>query len=75
MTMLGTLKTLAVLEPGNSFEKVGLWGSVWTVEKVFQPPGLPHHARLVDQNTGRRMTVAESVLRDPDCFATLGIVS
>ena len=63
------------LAPGTRFEKIGLWGSVWTVEEVFLPPGLPHHARLVDSNTGRRMTVAESVLRNPDCFAALGIMS
>ncbi|WP_145980686.1 hypothetical protein [Magnetospirillum sp. ME-1] len=74
MTMLGLRKPNTALEPGNRFEKVGLWGSVWTVEEIFQPPGLPHHARLVDINTGRRMTVAESVLRDPDCFAALGIL-
>lgn len=69
--MLGVRKPRTVLEPGNRFEKVGMWGSVWTVEAIFQPAGLPHHARLVDTNTGRRMTVAESVLRDPDCFAAL----
>ena len=62
------------LAPGTRFKKVGQWGSVWTVEEVFLPLGLPHHARLVDINTGRRMTVAGSVLRDPDCFAALGIL-
>ncbi len=73
--MLGALTPIAILEPGNRFEKVGLWGSVWTVEEVCQPPGLPHHVRLVDIKTGRRMTVAESALRDPDCFAALGTTS
>ena len=60
------------LAPGTRFEKVGLWGSNWTVEEVFRPAGLPNHARLVETTSGRRMTVAESVLRDPDCFAALG---
>jgi hypothetical protein len=71
--MLKLRKAITVLEPGNRFEKLGLWASVWTVEEVFQPPGLPQHARLVDSNTGRYMTVAQSVLHDPNCFAALGI--
>ncbi|WP_152619722.1 hypothetical protein [Paramagnetospirillum magnetotacticum] len=63
------------LTPGTRFEKVGLWGSVWTVEDVFRPHGLPNHARLVETNSGRRMTVAESVLRDPECFAAAGVAT
>jgi len=56
---------------GARFEKVGLWGAEWTVEEVFQPPGLPPHVRLVESINGRRMTVAEAVLFDPDTFRKL----
>ena len=60
---------------GTRFEKVGLWGAVWTVEEVFQPPGLPPHVRLVESINGRRMTVAEAVLFDPETFKVLrGVV-
>ena len=49
---------------GSRFEKIGSWGSSWTVEAVLNPMGLPDHARLVETTTGRTMTVAVSVLGD-----------
>ena len=53
---------------GARFEKIGLWGSVWTVEEIFHRAGLPPHVRLIHAATGRHMTVAESALRDPIAF-------
>jgi hypothetical protein len=47
---------------------VGATAAIWTVEALFQPVGLPQHTRLVDDTTGRQMTVAVSVLADPDRF-------
>ena len=65
--MLGRRSTKPV-DIGDRFEKVGQSRSVWTVEDVLARPGLPPHARLSDPVTGRFMTVAESILHDPDVF-------
>lgn len=67
MTLLKRKDRLPVAA-GARFEKVGLWGAVWTVEEVFHPQGLPAHVRLSETINGRLMTVAESVLHDPDVF-------
>ncbi|RAU20114.1 hypothetical protein CU669_20080 [Paramagnetospirillum kuznetsovii] len=49
---------------GSRYGKVGSWETVWTVEKLFQPPGLAPHVRLVDEGTGRHMTLAVAVVTD-----------
>ncbi len=56
---------------GSRFEKAGMWGSYWTIEAIFNPMGLPSHVRLVEAATGRKMTVAASVLTDSSRFTLL----
>jgi hypothetical protein len=71
MRMIGARKRGSPPTEGNRFGKVGTQGSVWTVEEIIQPRGLPSHVRLVDACSGRQMTVAASVLADPDRFVSL----
>ncbi len=57
--------------PGDVFRKVGAYGGDWTVERVFDYPDIPRHVRLVERAGSRAMTVAASMLFDPECFAPL----
>lgn len=54
--------------PGDVFHKIGTYGANWVVERLFDYPDIPRHARLVDSGSGRTMTVAVSMLQDPDVF-------
>lgn len=56
------------IEPGDVFHKLGTYGANWMVERLFDYPDIPRHVRLVDQTSGRTMTVAATMLLDPECF-------
>ena len=56
------------VQPGDIFRKIGTYGANWVVERLFDYPDIPRHARLVDQGSGRTMTVAFSMLLDPEAF-------
>jgi hypothetical protein len=56
------------VNPGDTFRKIGTYGADWVVERLFEYPDIPPHARLIDQGNGRVMTVALSTLRDPEVF-------
>lgn len=56
------------IEPGDVFHKLGTYGSVWMVERIFDYADIPRHVRLIDQGSGRTMTVAADMLLDPDNF-------
>ncbi|OAN50201.1 hypothetical protein A6A04_01985 [Paramagnetospirillum marisnigri] len=58
--------------PGQIFRKIGTYGADWRVERVFDYPDIPRHVRLVDQGSGRVMTVALSMLLDPEMFQRTG---
>ncbi|RAU21691.1 hypothetical protein CU669_11995 [Paramagnetospirillum kuznetsovii] len=53
---------------GDVFRKIGTYGADWVVERLFDYPDIPRHARLIDQGSGRTMTVAVSMLLDPEMF-------
>lgn len=59
------------VQPGDIFRKIGTYGANWVVERLFDYPDIPRHARLVDQGSGRTMTVAVSMLLDPECFKVI----
>lgn len=61
--------------PGDIFRKAGTYGGDWVVERVFDYPDIPRHVRLVERTGARAMTVAVSMLFDPDCFTAVGPVS
>lgn len=54
--------------PGDVFRKVGTYGGDWVVDRVFDYPDIPRHVRMVERQGSRAMTVAMSMLFDPDCF-------
>jgi hypothetical protein len=57
------------IQIGDVFRKIGTYGADWVVERLIDYPDIPRHARLIDQGSGRTMTVAVSMLLDPDAFA------
>ncbi len=59
------------VQPGDIFRKIGTYGANWVVERLFDYPDIPRHARLVDQGSGRTMTVAVSMLLDPEAFKVI----
>lgn len=56
------------VKPGDTFYKVGTYRVDWVVERLFDYPDIPRHARLIDQKSGRTMTVALSVLLDTEAY-------
>lgn len=60
------------VQPGDMFRKIGTYGADWVVERLIEYPDIPRHARLVDQGSGRTMTVAVSILLDPEAFVAVG---
>ncbi len=47
---------------GDRFEKLGNRPSAWIVEEFVERSDHPPHVRLVEEATGRRATVAVSML-------------
>ena len=47
---------------GDRFEKLGNRPSAWIVEEFVERPDHPPHVRLMEEATGRRATVAVSML-------------
>ncbi|MGE5515430.1 MAG: hypothetical protein ACM31D_06365 [Bacteroidota bacterium] len=73
MSLFGRRARSNEVAPGDVFRKVGTYGSDWVVERVFEYPDIPRHVRLVERQGGARaMTVAMSMLFDPECFTPVG---
>lgn len=71
MSLFGRRTRGAEVSPGDIFRKAGTYGGDWVVERVFDYPDIPRHVRLVERQGARAMTVAVSMLFDPDCFSPL----
>jgi hypothetical protein len=57
------------VQPGARFVKTNVPTMVWTVEKVFQLPSEPPHARLYRENQPRdKITVSVATLSNPRFF-------
>lgn len=69
MSLFGRRSRADDVAPGDIFRKVGTYGGEWVVERVFDYPDIPRHVRLVERNGKRAMTVAASMLFDPENFA------
>lgn len=68
MSLFGRRKGGTEIQPGDVFHKVGTYGGDWVVQRIFEYPDIPRHARLVEKTGARAMTVAVSLLTDPDNF-------
>lgn len=72
MSLFGRRARGNEVSPGDIFRKAGTYGGEWVVERVFDYPDIPPHVRLVERQGARAMTVAVSMLFDPDCFTPVG---
>jgi len=59
------------VRPGDVFRKVGTYGGNWTVDRIFDYPDIPRHVRLVERAGSRAMTVAATLLLDPEAFTRI----
>lgn len=73
MSLFGRRARGTDVAPGDVFRKAGTYGGDWVVERVFDYPDIPRHVRLVERNGARAMTVAASMLFDPDCFTAVAL--
>lgn len=73
MSLFGRRARGTEVAPGDVFRKVGTYGGEWVVDRVFDYPDIPRHVRLVERNGARAMTVAASMLADPDSFTAIGL--
>jgi hypothetical protein len=71
MSLFGRRKGSDEVRVGDVFRKAGTYGGEWIVERMFEYPDIPPHARLVERTGSRTMTVAVSLLRDPDSFTSV----
>ncbi|MDO8607930.1 MAG: hypothetical protein Q7R40_15455 [Phaeospirillum sp.] len=71
MSLFSRNRGAVTVQPGDIFRKIGTYGANWVVERLFDYPDIPPHARLVDQGSGRTMTVAVSMLLDPESFKVI----
>ncbi|HLO76948.1 MAG TPA: hypothetical protein VK196_10895 [Magnetospirillum sp.] len=71
MSLFGRRARGIDVTPGDVFRKVGTYGGEWVVDRVFDYPDIPPHVRMVERQGARAMTVAVSMLFDPDCFTPL----
>lgn len=71
MSLFSRSRGAQTVQPGDVFRKIGTYGADWVLERVIEYPDIPPHARLIDQGSGRTMTVAISMLLDPDCFKVI----
>ncbi|MCR6629897.1 MAG: hypothetical protein NVV74_07495 [Magnetospirillum sp.] len=72
MSLFGRRARGIDVTPGDIFRKAGTYGGDWVVERVFDYPDIPRHVRLVERQGARAMTVAASMLFDPECFSPVG---
>lgn len=75
MSLFGRRTRGTEVAPGDVFRKAGTYGGEWVVERVFDYPDIPRHVRLVERQGARAMTVAASMLQDPECFVPVGYAS
>lgn len=68
MSLFGRRTRGVEVTPGDVFRKAGTYGGDWIVERVFDYPDIPRHVRMVEKSGARAMTVAASMLFDPECF-------
>ncbi|MBX9635383.1 MAG: hypothetical protein K2X44_10435 [Magnetospirillum sp.] len=68
MSLFGRRARGTEVAPGDVFRKVGTYGGEWVVERIFDYPDIPRHVRLVERTGARAMTVAISMLSDPENF-------
>lgn len=73
MSLFGRRARGTEVAPGDIFRKAGTYGGEWVVERVFDYPDIPPHVRLVERQGARAMTVAASMLFDPECFTPVGL--
>lgn len=72
MSLFGRRARGSDVAPGDIFRKAGTYGGDWVVERVFDYPDIPRHVRMVERQGARAMTVAVSMLFDPECFTPVG---
>jgi hypothetical protein len=53
---------------GDCFVRQNGSNSVWVVERIFEYPDMPHHARLHEVGTSRVVTFALNVLESETQF-------
>lgn len=68
MSLFGRRSRGNDVSPGDVFRKAGTYGGEWVVDRVFDYPDIPRHVRMVERQGTRAMTVAASMLLDPECF-------
>lgn len=68
MSLFGRRSRGPEVTPGDIFRKTGTYGGDWVVQRVFDYPDIPRHVRLVERNGSRAMTVAATILFDPNSF-------
>ncbi|MGE5475271.1 MAG: hypothetical protein ACM3Q1_01335 [Bacteroidales bacterium] len=68
MSLFGRRARGTEVAPGDIFRKAGTYGGEWVVQRVFDYPDIPRHVRMVERHGARAMTVAMSMLFDPECF-------
>ncbi len=71
MSLFGRRSRGSDVTPGDVFRKAGTYGGEWVVERVFDYPDIPRHVRMVERQGARAMTVAVSMLFDPECFVPI----
>lgn len=69
MSLFSRNKDNAGPQPGDVYRKLGTYGADWVVERIFDYADIPRHVRLIARGSGRTMTVAASMLMDPEAFA------
>ncbi len=57
--------------PGDVFLKVGTYSGQWVVQRILEYPDIPPHARLVERNGTRAITMALTALLDPSNFSRI----
>jgi hypothetical protein len=75
MSAFGWGKSGGGVHPGDIFRKLGTYRMEWVVDKIFDYSDIPSHARLTERNGSRTMTVAVTMLLDPDAFVAVGSVA
>lgn len=65
-------KNVFTVARGDRFEKLGNRPSAWVVEEFVERPDHPLHVRLMEEATGRRATVAVSML-ESGSYRRLGL--
>lgn len=61
-------KKASMIQPGDKFEKVGNFKSVWTVTRLLDIPDLPPHLHITPEDGHRVLTFSVSALLDTKLF-------